>query len=307
MLARVQHRKRARTLNQGHGGTRRFRELGGCESHRRLGIARGARFGLLVVIALVVNVPIITMVLNSLQTNDDLMVATSVLPQHPTLTNYATRLGQTDFPAYFKNSVIVGGISTAVSIIIAALAGYALARYQGRWLSAYGTFILLLQMFPIILALIPLFLIFKSLSLNGTYWSAVLIYISAQLPFATWLYRGFFTAIPRELEEAAWIDGCSRFQGFARIVLPISTPGVAAVAIFSFLLVWNDFLIANIFLNQQNLMTIPVGIQMYIQQYSSAWASLMTAATVAMVPVLLFLVFVQKYMVQGMTAGAVRG
>jgi len=266
-----------------------------------------AKFCLLLVLVIVVNLPIITMVLDSLQSNEALMVSSSVFPNQVTFDNYANLFGQTDFPTFFKNSLIVCLGSTAASVILAAFAGYALARFRTGFLKAYASGILLLQMFPVILVLIPLFLIFKSLSLIDTYWAAILIYISGQLPFATWLYRGFFASIPRELEEAAWIDGCSRMQAFFRIVLRISTPGVAAVVILSFLLAWNDYLIASIFLNQEQLMTVPVGIQLFIQQYASQWGSLMAASTVAMLPVVIFFMFAQRYMIQGMTAGAVKG
>jgi ABC-type glycerol-3-phosphate transport system permease component len=274
---------------------------------RRKRMGKIAKACLLTVIALLINLPILTMILGSLQTNDDLLVSTTIIPTHITFINYTNLASQTDFFGFFKNSLIVGGISTLATVLIAAFGGYALSRYRTPIMDAYAAGILLLQMFPIILVLIPVFLIFKTLGLINTYWSAILIYISGNLPFAMWLYRGFFGSVPRELEEAAWMDGCSRLQGFFRIVLRVSAPGVVAVAILSFLAAWNDFLIANIFLNQESLMTIPVGIQMFIQQYTSQWASLMAAATLAMLPVVVFFAFVQKYMVQGMTAGAVKG
>jgi ABC-type glycerol-3-phosphate transport system permease component len=282
----------------------------GARIGRRLRSRNGVqllKFCLLVAIVIVVNLPIITMILNSLQSNQDLMVSSSAIPRHPTLENYVNLFSQTDFPTFFRNSLIVGGGSTLASVILAGFAGYALARFSNPFLKTYASGVLLLQMFPVILVLIPLFLIFKDLSLIDTYWSAILIYISGQLPFATWLYRGFFESIPRELEEAAWIDGCSRMGGFFRIVLRISAPGVAAVVILSFLLAWNDYLIASIFLNQQSLMTVPVGIQLFIQQYAAQWGSLMAASTMAMLPVIIFFMFVQRYMIQGMTAGAVKG
>lgn len=276
------------------------------QRRRRGNVGQAIKFCVLLIITLLVNLPIITMILNSLQSNEALLASTAIIPQQVTLENYANLFGQTDFFAFLRNSIIVGGGSTLASIVIGAFAGYALSRFRTPVLNAYGTGVLLLQMFPAIMAVIPLFLIFKTLGLINTYWAAILIYISGQLPFATWMYRGFFASIPHELEEAAWIDGCSRLQGFLRIVLRVSTPGIAAVAIFSFLLAWNDFLIANIFLNQENLMTIPVGIQLFIQQYASQWGSLMAASTAAMVPVFLFFLVAQRYMIQGMTAGAVK-
>jgi len=140
----------------------------------------------------------------------------------------------------------------------------------------------------------------------GTHW-VILVYTVLNLAFATWMFEGFFDAIPRELEEAAFVDGCSRFRTLTRIVLPLSGPGTAAVTIFTFLLCYNEFLIASIFLRDPNTMTIPVGIQMFMQQYSTDWGSLMAAASLASIPTIIFFLFVQKYMVQGVVAGAVKG
>ena len=166
---------------------------------------------------------------------------------------------------------------------------------------------MLVQMFPLILALIPLFIIFKDAGLINTYYSVILVYTLLNLPFATWMFEGFFDAIPRELEEAASVDGCTRFGTLTRIVVPLSGPGTAAVTIFTFLLCYNEFLIANIFLRDPDTMTIPVGIQMFMAQYSTDWGSLMAAASLASIPTIVFFLFVQKYMVQGVVAGAVKG
>jgi ABC-type glycerol-3-phosphate transport system permease component len=162
-------------------------------------------------------------------------------------------------------------------------------------------------MFPLILTLIPLFILFRNLGLVNTRTSVVLIYTVVQLPFATWMFKAFFDAIPRELEEAAMIDGTSRFGAFWRIVLRLSGPGIAAVTIFTFLFSYNEYLIASIFLRDEAKMTIPVGIQMFMQQYQTDWGSLMAAATLAMLPTFVLFMVVQKYMVYGAVAGAVKG
>jgi ABC-type glycerol-3-phosphate transport system permease component len=202
----------------------------------------------------------------------------------------------------------VAVIGTIISIFCAATAGYALSRYhQRRFVSGYSRALMMVQMFPLILALIPLFIIFKNVGLVNTYWSVILVYTILNLPFATWMFEGFFDAIPRELEEAAFVDGCSRFRALTRIVLPLSGPGTAAVTIFTFLLCYNEYLIANIFLRDPDTMTIPVGIQMFMQQYSTDWGSLMAAACLASIPTIIFFLFVQKYMIQGVVAGAVKG
>ena len=202
----------------------------------------------------------------------------------------------------------MGGLGTIISIICAGGAGYVLSRYhQKRFVSNYSRGLMMVQMFPLILALIPLFIIFKGLGLINTYYSVILVYTVLNLPFATWMFEGFFDAIPRELEEAAFVDGTSRFGSLTKIVLPLSGPGTAAVTIFTFLLCYNEYLIASIFLQSPDTMTIPVGIQMFMAQYSTDWGSLMAAATLASIPTIIFFLFVQKYMVQGVVAGAVKG
>jgi ABC-type glycerol-3-phosphate transport system permease component len=155
--------------------------------------------------------------------------------------------------------------------------------------------------------LIPLFVLFRSFNMIDSYYTVIILYLTVHLPFAIWMYKGFFDSIPKDLEEAAWMDGCTRLGGFLRIVLPVSGPGIAAVAIFSFLFSWNEYMIANVFLRNEEYMTIPVGLQMFMQQFSTDWGSLTAAATIAMLPVLVFFLFVQKYMIYGAVAGSVKG
>jgi len=262
---------------------------------------------LLLVIVFFVNLPIITMVLNSFKSNTEIMTSASLLPRQLKFDNYAYVNGKTNFWVQFKNSWIVAFYGTGISILIAAFAGYAISRYRTRGLSIFSNSLLMLQMFPIILVLIPLFILFRTMNLIDSYYSVIILYVTVHLPFAIWMYKGFFDSIPKELEEAAWIDGCSRLKGFLRIVLPISGPGIAAVAIFSFLFSWNEYLIANVFLRNEQYMTIPVGLQLFMQQYSTDWGGLTAAATLAMLPVLIFFLFIQKYMIHGAVAGSVKG
>jgi ABC-type glycerol-3-phosphate transport system permease component len=154
-------------------------------------------------------------------------------------------------------------------------------------------------MFPIILALIPLFVLFRKLDLINNPLSVIILYTVFQLPFATWMARSFFDTIPKDLEEAAMIDGCSRLRTLVRIVLPLSGPGIAAISIFSFLFSYNEFFVANIFLRDESAMTLPVGITMFMQQYETDWGSLMAAATVTLIPTFLLFLGVQKYIAYG--------
>jgi ABC-type glycerol-3-phosphate transport system permease component len=221
--------------------------------------------------------------------------------------NYAFLLARTSYLRFFSNSVLISAISTILTVIAAAFAGYALSRYRNRPVKAYSRILLMVQMFPIIMALIPLFVIFRTLGLIDHPLSVIIIYTTVHLPFATWMFRAFFDSIPRELEEAALVDGCSRISAFFRIVLPLSGPGIAAVAIFSTLFSYNEFFIASIFLRSEAQMPVPVGVQMFMQQYATDWGSLMAAATLTMIPTFLFFMFAQKYMVHGGLAGGVKG
>lgn len=263
---------------------------------------------LMLVLVLILDYPIFAIFLNAFRSTTEIISTTSIIPQHPTLDNFAYLSARTNYWGFFISSIIVAGLGTILSIICAGFAGYSLSRYRKlRFVSGYSRALMMVQMFPIILALIPLFLIFKVAGLINTYYPVILVYTMLNLPFATWMFEGFFDAIPHELEEAAYVDGCSRFKTLLQVVLPLSGPGTAAVTIFTFLLCYNEFLIASIFLRDPDTMTIPVGIQMFMGQYTTDWGSLMAAASLASIPTILFFLFVQKYMVQGVVAGAVKG
>ena len=268
---------------------------------------RELRLFCVTLIALVINAPILLMMLNSFQTTEMMLATTSVIPSQFTLANYSFLLSNTPFVTFFANSGLVAILSTALTLLAAALAGYALSRWQGRLLGGYARVLLMVQMFPIIMALIPLFIIFRTLGLINNPASVILVYAALHLPFATWMFRSFFDTIPRELDEAALVDGCSRLQAFLRIVLPLCGPGTAAVTVFSFLFSYNEFFVASVFLRDDTVMTVPVGVQMFMQQYATDWGSLMAAATATMVPAFVFFLFVQKYMAHGGVEGGVKG
>lgn len=264
-------------------------------------------FVLMTVIVLVINFPIIAVVLNSFQTTQQIMASRSMIPSDFQLTNYEYLWERTEFPTFLWNSMLVSGGSTIIGMIAAALAGYALSRFRGRTLSLYSRSLFVIQMFPIILALIPLFIFFRFLGLINNPSSVMLVYTVVHLPFATWMAKAFFDTIPHELEEAAQVDGCTKFQTFYRIVLPLSGPGMAAVAIFSFLFSYNEFFVASVFLRDAENMTVPVGMQLFMQQYATDWGSLMAAATVAVIPTFILFLMVQKYITYGAISGGVKG
>ena len=277
------------------------------EKNARRQIVRWSWFVLMLVLVLIINTPVLTLVLNSFRTTDQIFSEKGLNPQNPSLVNYQYLSFRTSFWTFFRNSMFVAATATAITIVGASLAGYALSRYRIAAPLGYSRLLLMVQMFPIILALIPLFIIFRVLRLTDTYWSVILIYAAFQLPFATWMFRSFFDSIPRDLEEAAMIDGCSRLQAFRYVVLPLCAAAFVAVTIFAFLFTYNEYLIANIFLRSESVMTVPVGIQMFMQQYASDWGNLMAAATLAMLPTFVLFLFVQRYMLYTAIGGAVKG
>jgi len=258
-------------------------------------------------IVLIVDFPILTVALNSFRTTEDILSSQNILPTQPTLANYFYINTRTHFWTFLFNSGLVAFGSTALGILLASLAGFAMSRFRARLLGTYNQALLIVQMFPLILAIIPLFVFFRQLDMVNNFLPVMLVYTVTQLPFSTWMLRSYFDSIPRELDEAAKVDGCSPLRGFTQIILPLATPGIAAVAIFSFLFSYNEFFISSIFLRDENRMTMPVGIQSFMQQYSSDWGSLMASATLAMVPTLILFLFIQKYLISGAIAGAVKG
>jgi ABC-type glycerol-3-phosphate transport system permease component len=270
-------------------------------------LARWGLSGLTGLVVIVINLPIITLILNSFRRTEDILAATTIIPTNPSWVNYIYVLDRTPYWQFFRNSIIVAGGGMTLSILAAVLAGYALSRFRSRVLSTYRRWLFMVQMFPLILALIPLFILFRTLGLVNTYASVIILYTVTQLPFATSMFVAYFDGIPRELEEAAQIDGYSRLQGMALVMLPLAGPAIAAVAIFTFLFSYNEYLVANIMLRNEAVYTLPVGIQMFMQQFITDWGSLMAAATLAMLPTFVLFLFVQKYMMYGAIGSGVKG
>jgi ABC-type glycerol-3-phosphate transport system permease component len=264
-------------------------------------------FFILLVITALVNLPVINMVINSFHTTDDIIRTGASWFAPFTTSNYAFVMLKTAFWTWFGNSMMVSVGAVVINIVLSAFAGYALSRYTSWGMRAYSRLLLVKQMFPLILALIPLFVLFRNFRLIDNPFSAILIYSVINLSFATWMFKAFFDSIPRELEEAAYVDGCTRVQALLRIVLPLVGPGTVAVSIFSFLFSFNEYLIANVFLRSEDKMTLPVGLQTFTQQFGSDWGSMMAGATLAMLPTLILFLFVQKYLLYGSVASGVKG
>ncbi len=228
-------------------------------------------------------------------------------PPHPTLDNFVKIWTIQSFGRYFVNSLIISGTTTLLSIVLASLAGYGFSRFRmpGGRIAMVG--VLTAQMFPGIVLLIPYFTLASRLQMLNTYPVLILAYTSFSLPFCVWMMKGFFDGIPTELDEAATIDGCSALGAFLRVVLPLSMPGVVATAIFSFLVAWNEFLFAVVLATRETMYVVTVGIALNIGQFRIQWNELMAGAVLATVPTIILYALLERHLVRGLSAGAVKG
>ena len=226
--------------------------------------------------------------------------------------NYVDMWKNVNFGLYLRNSLIICGFTMLFAMVFSTLAAYALSRFRFPGSDLFSNAILATQMIPAIMYLIPLYIMFvkftilSGIPVKGTFWGMILIYSAFFTPFSIWILRGFFAAIPKELEEAALIDGCSRFKVFWYIALPLAIPGIIATGIYTFLTAWDELMFAWVLTNADT-MTIPVGIRLFVGNYQNRFDLMMAAATVATIPVVVIFFMLQKYIVKGLTAGAVKG
>ncbi len=275
--------------------------------HRKDGILRA---GLVVPAVIVALAPVYWMITISLKTEGDQFASPPKwFSFTPTLQHYYDAFVMRSFGQYLITSAIVAIVSTACALVIGTLAAYALARFRlpyslDRKLSLW---ILSTRMFPAIVTAVPLFLMMRDLRLLNTRASLIVVYTAFNLPFVVWMMRGFFAEVPRDLEEAALVDGDSRLGALVRVVLPLVTPGLAATAVFCLIVCWNEFLFALILTQTDVAMTLPVGIAGRVTQYEIKWGVMSAAGVVAMMPILIFALGAQRFLVRGLSLGAVKG
>lgn len=246
--------------------------------------------------------PVLWLVQMSFRPNADIANATLIFT--PTLANYRA-LGAGGFPGSFAHSMLASTGSTVLSLVIGVPAAYSLSRYRFRANRQIAMWILVTRMAPPIAFTIPFFLAFTWLGLMDTISGLVLIYLTFNLAMVVWTMKSFFDAVPRSLEEAAWIDGAGVWQSFLRVTLPLSAPGLAATGILCFILSWNDFFFALI-LTRTDAMTAPVAIVNFMQYAGWEWGKIAAAGVLVLLPVLVFTFFVRSYLVRGMMAGGVK-
>ena len=227
----------------------------------------------------------------------------------PTFAHYADAFVERSFGQYLTTSAIVAVTSTLCALLLGTLAAYALSRFQlpRKLNTRLALWILSTRMFPPIVTAVPLFLLMSDVRLLDTMASLIIVYTAFNLPFVVWMMRGFFNEIPRDLEEAARVDGDSRLGALRRVILPLVTPGLAATAVFCLIISWNEFLFALTLTQTDSAMTLPVGIAGRVTQYEIEWGVMSAAGVVAMIPILVFALAVQRYLVRGLSLGAVKG
>ncbi len=249
--------------------------------------------------------PPIVLFLTSIKTELDALSFPPKWIFQPTLQNYVDIFKTSPLIRFLLNSIIVASTNTVLSLGLGSLTAYGLARFKFRGSENLSFWILSIRMMPPVATIIPIYIIMKKVRLLDTPWALIIIYLSFNLPFVVWMMKGFFEDIPRAIEESALIDGCSEFAVFRKIALPLVAPGLAATAVLIFIFSWNEFLFALI-LTGTRAVTLPVGIIGFMKETGINWGYMTAGGMLALVPVVIFTILVQKHLVKGLTMGALK-
>src|SRR5690606_1088624 len=242
-------------------------------------------------------------------TPNDLLYSEGVRlwPSRMTFDHFSHVLNNSSFPLFFRNSLIVSGSTAIIVTLLASLSGYALSRFNFRakyWIVAL---MLLTQMFPLVMLIAPIYKIMAPLGLTNSLIGLIIVYSAFNVPFATFLMQSFFDGIPKDLEEAAKIDGATQFMAFRQIILPLTLPGIAATLGFVFTASWSELLFSLMLISGNDSATFPVGLLSFVSKFSVDFGQMMAAGVLALIPACVFIFLIQRYLVQGLTAGAVKG
>ena len=273
--------------------------------------SKAFRWVVLVILTIFTAVPIYVMITSSMKSLADVQGAFTWWPTQITFQPFIDMWSTVPLASYFVNSLIVAGSATILSLVIAVFAAYAVSRYRFKGRSVFTTTVLSTQMFPGVLFLLPLFLIFVNINqavgiqLVGTRFGLVITYLTFALPFSIWMLAGYFDGIPRDLDEAAMVDGSGPMGALWHVVLPAARPGLIAVAIYSFMTSWGEVLFASVMTTDENR-TLAVGLQLYSTQTNVYWNQIMAASLVVSIPVVVAFLLLQRSFVAGLTAGAVK-
>lgn len=276
-------------------------------STRRRRLWTLARVILIVVAMFITLVPVYWMVNTSLKAQVEVFTTPPTFwPQNPTLDNYVNLFTRRHLGGYILNSIFIVGCAVLLSLVIGSLAGYSLARFGSRLQQNLDFWVLAPRMIPPVALVVPLFLILQQLGLINKKLGLILVYTAFNLPFVAWMMRSFFQEIPADLEEAAMVDGAGRLRSFWDIVLPLAAPGLAATAIFSLIITYNEFFFALILTSTPAAATLPVGTAALIGKTQTLYGEMAAAGLVAAVPLVIFALLVQRHLVRGLTMGAVK-
>ena len=274
---------------------------------RRNLVMRIFTYTMLIVMVAFVLLPIYWMVITSLKLPREIYRVPSLWPQVFTSNNYRILIVEKEFLVNIRNSLIVACTVTVISLVISSFAAYSVVRFKYKFKGIIGRIILFAYLTPTSLLFIPLSIIVARLGLGNSLHGLIIVYLTFSLPLSTWLLQGYFRNVPRELEEQAMVDGSTRLGALFRILLPLSLPGIAAVAIFTFTGAWNELLLALIFITSESKRTVPLGINYLITSDVLPWGHLMAGAVLSSLPVMLLYFVAQRFMVSGATAGSVKG
>lgn len=238
----------------------------------------------------------------------DRLRAVTPWPQQFSLSNFTDVLAEQPFATWLMNSAIVAGMTTVIGVFMACTSAYAFSRFRFPGRQTGMMMFLVSQMFPGTLMLIPLYILIVGwLGLGNSYLGLMLVYAVTAIPFCVWMLKGYFDTIPIEIEESAIMDGASRAMIFWRIVLPLSKPAIAVTALFSFMTAWNEFILAAVFMTDEAMYTVPVGLRFFVSEFTAKWGYFAAGSIIVSLPVVILFMFLQKYLVSGLTAGGVKG
>jgi multiple sugar transport system permease protein len=269
--------------------------------------AHAAIYTILVAVTAIMLFPVAWMLTVSVRPNVEVMkIPPQWIPTVFTLAPYAKVLGSTRYLRTFLNSYVIALVVTAFSLFIGALAAYALARFRFKGQRAVIMFLIITQMFPLVLLCIPYFRLVVQLGLYDTLTALIVVYTTFTLPFCILMLRSYFAQIPKDMEEAAMVDGCSRLGAIARTLLPMSFPALVGAGLYTFLLAWNEFLFAVVLIESWGKRVITIAIYSLLAEFVTEWSMMMAFSVLASAPLVIVFIFLQRYVVQGMTAGAIK-
>jgi ABC-type glycerol-3-phosphate transport system permease component len=271
-------------------------------------LKRGWKYVAMLGVAVFALFPVYWVAITSLKPRSEIYTRTPDLwPSDPQWHQYPRVLGEGHVGRALLNSLIVAGATTAICLIVGALAAYALTRFDIPLKRILMMLVLMTQMFPLVVLVIPLFVIMRNAQLLGTYFGLIVAYLAFTVPLAVWVMRGFLVGIPEELEHAARTDGATRLGAMWRVMLPLAAPGLATTAVLCFLEGWKEFMLALTFMNEETRKTLPVDIQSFVGRGDTDWGAIMAASVIYTLPVVIVFILLRKHLMRGTTAGAVKG